>query len=286
MNEPTNPPEQYLGIPGEDPTRPWYASGNYTGQNWSDGKNQSSVEFGSAPVMNELDELAYYHDTAYAHYKDDAHREAADQIFYEKAMKLDPKYGAQMKEDPRIAGKLVLYGNYTKRKAASTAQNFARFGLGGLIYQGGKNIVEMNSRLNGTYLKTEKQDLNRLYETNAPNRAYVPGSNGESQAKGKVKVTPGEAAQTLGKVVKAIKHGAEYIRDKVKVTPAPVETKAEKNQRLVSGQADRFNNHIALHDAALASQGQPGIYHKRQLNLNAAKPKKKKKKKRNAILPA
>lgn len=276
------PPKEYLGEEGEDPTVPFYASGNYVGQNWSDGKNQSSVAFGDAPVLNELDELAYYHDTAYAMYHDDVHRRAADELFYEEAMKLKQKYGSKWAEDPQVAAKLVLYGNYAKQQISDTARN-AKFGLLGLVYQGGKNILEMNKRLNGTYLKTEKEDLRKLYKTKEPNRVAVKPLGPQK----KQNFTGVQKAMT--NVKNTIKAGNDYLTkivQKNRVTPKPVETPEQRSNRLKTSQAQRVQHHITLHDAALASQGQPKAYHRRKLNLNAAKPKKKKKKKSYAILPA
>jgi len=288
MNEQNTPPRQYLGLPDEDPTRPWYASGNYVGPNWSDGKNQESVEFGTAPVKNELDELAYYHDAAYARYKDEAHRRAADEIFYEEAMKLKSKYGLRLKEDPRIAGKLVLYGNYAKQKAVDTASNFAKYGVAGLIYQGGKNILEMNSRLTGSHLRAEKKDLMELYKTKSPTRAYVTPQAAAKEFK-RIIVQSGEAVRnavsTSSKVAKRV---VEKTRNPVKVVPSAPElprTQSQKDQ-LKQSQAQRIIDRLALRDAALASTGPRKVYHKQLLNLNAAKPKKKKKKKSISVRPA
>lgn len=277
------PPKEYLGEEGEDPSVPFYASGNYVGQNWSDGKNQSSVAFGDAPVLNELDELAYYHDTAYAMYHDDAHRRAADELFYEEAMKLKQKYGSKWAEDPQIAARLVLYGNYAKQQISDTARN-AKFGMLGLVYQGGKNILEMNKRLNGTYLKTEKNDLQKLYKSKEPNRIAVKPLNPPK----KQNFTGVQKAMT--NVKNTIAAGNDYLskltRSKVKVQPEPVETKEQRSDRLRTSQAQRVQNFNSMHSAALAQQGAHQVYHKPKLNLNAAKPKKKNKKKRTSILPA
>jgi hypothetical protein len=58
METPTPTTTKYLGKEGEDPTAPFWASGNYIGPYWSDGKLQESVEWGDRPVLNELDEIA------------------------------------------------------------------------------------------------------------------------------------------------------------------------------------------------------------------------------------
>ena len=126
--------------------------GNYIGPYWSDGKWQESVAWGSSDPKDELDYLARLHDTAYATYKDEKHREAADLIFNEKAQALAKKF-------PSLAGNLVQYGNYTERALKRTAGNVAsgfKLGgpigaLGGLVYTGVQNIVNSNKMLSGTY---------------------------------------------------------------------------------------------------------------------------------------
>ena len=81
-------PHDYQGTPGEDPTSLPWTHGNYVGPYWSDGKLQSSVEWGTANPIDELDNLARQHDAAYAHWTDRAHREAADKLFADEAQKL------------------------------------------------------------------------------------------------------------------------------------------------------------------------------------------------------
>ena len=140
-------------------------AGNYTGPYWSDGKFQESVDFGESDPQFELDYLAYLHDTAYARYKDSAHREAADQLFNERAKELVGKY-------PHLAGNLVEYGNMGGRQTTKflnrLKQGFAVGGLagllGGAIYFQGENMIEANQRMKGTYLKKERDELNKLYE--------------------------------------------------------------------------------------------------------------------------
>ncbi len=132
--------------------------GNYVGPYWSDGKIQESVEWGESEPVNELDELARQHDSAYAKYKDRAHREAADQIFAERARALEGKF-------PGLAANVVQYGNYAGRQAGELADAFATAGPFGLLYFGAKGIVQSQQRLDGNYLKKEREDVLAYYQT-------------------------------------------------------------------------------------------------------------------------
>lgn len=139
-------------------------AGSYTGPYWSDGKFQESVEFGELDPQSELDYLSYLHDTAYAHYKDSAHREAADQLYNERAKELAGRH-------PEIIGNIVEYGNMGGRQTAKLwdrlKKGFSVAGplgmLGGAIYFQGENMVESNKRMKGTYLKKERGELEKLY---------------------------------------------------------------------------------------------------------------------------
>jgi hypothetical protein len=141
-------------------------TGNYTGPYWSNGKIQPSVEWGDQDPQNELDYLSRQHDSAYAKFPDEKHREAADRIYNEEAQKLAKKF-------PSLAGNLVLYGNYTKRAASRTASNFGNGmriaglagGLGGLIYTAAGNIIDANKMINGTYLSKETNDVKEYFKT-------------------------------------------------------------------------------------------------------------------------
>lgn len=141
-------------------------TGNYTGPHWSDGKFQESVEWGDANPQSELDYLSRQHDSAYAKFKDDKHREAADKIYHDQAMKLKERF-------PHLAANLVLYGNHTERqgkKLFGNAKTGAMLGgplgaLAGAIYTAGGNIVDNMSRINGTYLKKEMSDVIKYFDT-------------------------------------------------------------------------------------------------------------------------
>jgi len=155
---------QYLGAEGEDPTAPFWASGNYVGPYWSDGAVQESVEWGDKPALNELDHLARQHDAAYAHYQDAKHREAADMLFAREADKLKGKYGPKLADDPRFAAAMVKYGNYAGRKASKLPEYLAMGGLGVLKY-GYDHVKEMTQRIDGTYLNKEMSDILRFQST-------------------------------------------------------------------------------------------------------------------------
>jgi hypothetical protein len=122
-------------------------AGNYTGPYWSDGKIQSSVEFGTTDPQSELDALSRLHDTAYAHYSDRGHREAADLIYAREAKRLGEKY-------PELIGNIVQYGNYTGRQAVQLAKDvgtvpgFPLIGLGKFAIT---NLFNANKMITGTY---------------------------------------------------------------------------------------------------------------------------------------
>lgn len=97
---------------------------NYIGPFWSDGKVQSSVEFGQTPPKSALDAESRLHDSAYAHYSDLVHRMAADSIYEMRVSKLGG-FAA-------FAGEAVLYGNQTLR-AGSNLLDYSKYGPLGLV---------------------------------------------------------------------------------------------------------------------------------------------------------
>lgn len=141
------------------------SQGNYIGPYWSNGKVQSSVRYGGKKPINQLDALARIHDTVYAQYKDRKHREAADLWFAAEAYKLKEKF-------PDLAADIVVYGNFLQRQASETYESVSAgasagglFGAAlGLVYQVAKNVVTMQQRLNGTYLKSEMADVLKVIE--------------------------------------------------------------------------------------------------------------------------
>ncbi len=155
-------------------------SDGYTGPYISDNKFQTSVEFGEHEATSELAYLSRMHDTAYAHWKDRDHREAADRLYNERAQQIVGRF-------PHLAGNAVMYGNYAKRQAEDAA-TYATFGLPGLVYWGAKNMYNENKMLNGTYLKKEKEAVLQLYSRDPEARKYEKwayGKDGAGPVKGK-----------------------------------------------------------------------------------------------------
>ncbi len=192
MEEALPQPRQYLGKPGEDPASPPWASGNYVGPYWSDGKLQSSVEWGEAPALHEIDEAARRHDAAYAHFKDSKHRAAADLMFAEEMDRLKGKYGNKIADDPRVAKAAVLYGNHIGRKASGFFSDVARFGgvtgiLPAILKLGVENIRDSHQMTKGTYLQKERDAVKLYYKTDP--RLKPEDSSGRGPIK-KVEVQP------------------------------------------------------------------------------------------------
>jgi len=130
-------------------------TGRYTGPYWSDGKFQESVAFGESEPMDALDALSRLHDTAYAIYKDDRHREAADLIYGEDASIL-PGAGAA------AAAATVTYGNAAARRAARWA-SVQLNPVGQALFVYGE-LSDAKDRLSGTYLAKEKDAIRELYK--------------------------------------------------------------------------------------------------------------------------
>ncbi len=274
-------------------------AGNYTGPYWSDGKFQESVEFGELDPASELDYQSYLHDTAYAHYKDSAHREAADQLYNARAKELVGKH-------PELAGRLVEYGNMVGRQTSKfkdrLGKGFATAGpfgaLAGAIYFQAENMIESNKRMKGTYLKKELAELEKLYEQDpkkqwAENKGYKWRSQSE---KPRAERAPTNAGQTTtehtptakvknsepSKVTKAettAKVNKPGFLDRI--TKAASQLVAERNQKsqsarvhpekkdpeaLIESQRKRLVNYRALHAAAVSPS--PGAQKKKKKKGN------------------
>ncbi len=292
MIAPLQTATKYEGREGEDPTAPPWASGNYVGPYWSDGKIQESVEWGEKDPLNALDELARRHDAAYAHYKDEKHREAADMLFAEEAKKLKQKYGSKWAEDPRIAARFVEYGNHTKRQI----RDLAKIGVLGpaalpwLIYKQVSNMIDNHKRIKGTYLAKEVGDIRRFYETDPKKGAVQQASATEEKRK-----LPGWKGPTVDLVPRSNTLQAEEASRSVKPS-APEKTGPTAtlihHAELIEGQRRRFARYKALHDAALASNKiAPQTYQKPKLNLEKVftkeqrKRRAEKKNKNNKVRP-
>lgn len=61
---------------------------SYCGPYWSDGKFQSSVEFGATTPEDEVAGQCRLHDSAYKHFKTRQHHKAADLLFYDNITNL------------------------------------------------------------------------------------------------------------------------------------------------------------------------------------------------------
>lgn len=250
MNTPLQTETKYQGLEGEDPTAPPWASGNYVGPYWSDGRLTESVEWGDKPALNALDELARQHDAAYAHYKDEKHREAADMLFAEEAKKLKQKYGSKWAEDPQIAARLVEYGNHTTRQIKSLAKIgvLGPAALPWLIYKQASNMIDNHKRIKGTYLTKEVGDIRRFYETD-PKRGLVQ----ETIATTTQKKRPGWTGPTVDSVPRSDKSLVGEVPRSVKsATPAPTGPTAtlNHNAELIDSQRRRLSNYQALYNAA------------------------------------
>jgi len=143
---------------------------NYTGPNISDGKIQLSVPFGTAVPKDKLDALSRLHDTAYARWEDRYHREVADSIFYDDAIKL----GSRTADAAAFA---VKYGNYIVNSAdnlipgiasgaislgAAIAQAVATGGVFGVVYGAVKNLYNVAQHLDDT---ATRKEINEYFAT-------------------------------------------------------------------------------------------------------------------------
>jgi len=237
-------------------------SGNYTGPYWSDGKFQTSVEFGGSTPQSELDKLSRLHDSAYAHWPDRAHREAADEIYNEQAHKLASQF-------PELAGNLVLYGNYGARQAKQLASDFTSYGgLPGLIKFGVTNLYNANKMVNGTYLSKEKSDVSAFYNTDPKKgdsafqskpsaKKITPFAEAQENARREARATVPTSNSSTSKAIldagKTLKNAVVSAYNKVskpnKVVP---ETKSERAHRLVEAQAKRFEAYNQVYVNSLA----------------------------------
>lgn len=289
---PTNKPTQYLGTEGEDPTSPFWGSGNYVGPYWSNGNVQSSIEWGDKSPVHQLDELARNHDAAYAHFADRKHREAADEIFAEGANKLKIKYGKKLADDPKFAAAAVQYGNYAGRQASKLFNYTTSSGpVIGLARFGVDNIIEMQKRLTGSYLKSERKDVLRFYETDPYKGRYT--LNRDTEPIRRVVVAPAPKTgsdKTVNSKDDSVRQAQNPLSGsgggeaRVKNISQPDQS---DTQILVENQRRRFQRYKALHDAAQASIGQPRVYRRPQSDVGLAVPEyyRKQRKKRNAVRP-
>lgn len=126
---------------------------NYTGPYISDGKFQTSVEFGKSKPLNRLDAFSRYHDSAFAHYQDYGHRAAANSIYYDQT-----RNGNRTEN---FAGNVVLYGNQVKSAVGNMPLGVGN--LPGLIFGGVKNALNLADYVHNR--KRYKQEVLAYYRT-------------------------------------------------------------------------------------------------------------------------
>lgn len=263
-------------------------SGNYTGPYWSDGKLQTSVEFGSADPQSELDKLSRLHDSAYAHYADRGHREAADEIYARDAKVLAGKF-------PELAGSIVLHGNYGARQAKQLASDFGSMGPFGLVKFAANNVLNANKMIKGTYLKNEKADVERFFSTdprkgasavtiNKPTSKLTPFEEAQQLAREEKRnagrplpADPAEAAQVVkgakdfgSKVASVFNKVKEKVQSKLNSNSVVPETQQQKNERLIQKQAQNFENYQQTYMRAQQSSTKRRKYKKKKHNLQKA----------------
>lgn len=197
---------------------------NYTGPYWSDGKFQESVEFGASAPLSDLDRASRLHDSAYARYKDEKYRIAAD-IIYQDTLKTIDSASARL-----IRG-LPVYGNYTKNRAMEYGEALAsgmKFGglpgaVGSLAVASIKNLFKQNDLLlNLDKYKKEVRDYYATDPLKSTHQSYGLELNVEPAAKPTITKQP----QKLGhdpappqKLEKLENDPMRFARNKV--TPAP-----------------------------------------------------------------
>ncbi len=137
---------------------------NYTGPYRSDGKWQESVAFGASLPQDAVDRASRLHDSAYANFKDENHRIAAD-ILYQEML------GQEDTLKARTFRGIPVYGNYLKNRAAEYGEGFAtglKLGglpgaLGGVVLTGARNIYRNFDLINN--LDKYKREVSDYYKT-------------------------------------------------------------------------------------------------------------------------
>jgi len=198
---------------------------NYIGPMWSDGKWQPSVEFGSSEPLSEVDRESRLHDSAYAHFKEEKYRIAADSIYNDNLRKIVDRKAV-------LAG-VPLYGNYIKNRASDIATNFAsgsKFGgpvgaLGSLVYSGIKGMA-LNYDL-AANLDRYKREVAAYYRSDpfGNDLRYAPGSQGRRPVTPAVEENIQDVYTTTRPVAPVTKtsqpeEGSEMFKKKNKVQPS------------------------------------------------------------------
>ncbi len=144
--------------------------GNYIGPKWSNGEFQDSVEWGDKDPQDELDLAAYYHDSAYAKYKDSDRRYAADRIFVEEAKKIGTPLAKAAAE---LVEKGNIFGNGVNRLKKNVEAGMVAGGAGvaaALAVTAVQNIYEANKRLPGGTMEKTIKEVEAYYATDPHKR--------------------------------------------------------------------------------------------------------------------
>ncbi len=197
---------------------------NYTGPGISDGKFQPSVAFGEAPPKNELDATSRLHDTCYATYPDDDHREACDELYCDDTALMT---GVM----PGLACDAVTMYNGLGRHYNRLNEAVVQYGPWGLAKYGYQNIKKSWNKVRGKHLQSEKEEVKRLFDSD-PKK----GQSGQRNA--------GKSKSNIAPLIKS---------NKVE----PKQRSPEEVNMLVSKQAARFKNYAALQRAAERSLEMP-----------------------------
>lgn len=159
---------------------------NYLGPYISDGKFQTSVQYGKTRPSDYLDAQARLHDSAYATFKDYGRRRASDSLFSERT-KGESLVGA-------VSAGAVGYGN----QIISAGSNLlGKTGLAGLIVGGATNMFELHD-----YMINEskyKKEVLAHYESD-PYRDDPDYHNFTSKIPGVI--SPKASIQSAGKTAK------------------------------------------------------------------------------------
>jgi hypothetical protein len=184
------------------------------------------------------------HDSAYAKFKDDKHREAADMLYYRKAKQLEGLY-------PQLAGHAVLAGNYTTRKmleqyspGALLGSAALKAGLGGLAgglvgltVTGIKNIHQSHQMANGTYRKDELEALDKYFKTDPQRDKYLDKFEKEHLAT--------EGAWNRPGVEREIKEARKRLADAAAKAASPANHIADAvNKAGAKARLENVNKHI------------------------------------------
>lgn len=172
---------------------------NYTGPYLSDGKFQSSVEFGETLPIDKWDAFSRLHDSAFKKWDDYGHRTAANSI-YNEWMKENPSFSKS------VAGFLVLYGNQLASSVKNLGPNMGSLILGGI--KNGYNLADyaLNEKKYKKevldYFKTDPKLGDSRYDPNVwnPGAKQVPLDKVDPFKVGGVNVMGNNGSQTYGTV--------------------------------------------------------------------------------------